>query len=110
MQAGQTWTGLPGLTAEDAAMVTSSTIYDRSKENLVPADLAVIRVRRILLECARRVRAGEEPIGIKTTTLTEQIAAGSGLLAPGDDWHEIVPDHCTHREPRGTNDTGDHRP
>ena len=45
------WTGLVGVEVEDASIALSQgAFYDRSKEHLVPADRAVVRVRRMLLD------------------------------------------------------------
>ncbi|MCW2939324.1 MAG: Phenylpropionate dioxygenase-related ring-hydroxylating dioxygenase, large terminal subunit [Actinomycetia bacterium] len=61
--------------------------------HLVPADQAVIRMRRILLESVKRVSMGEPPIGVKTSTNVSEVRAGSGFVQPGDDWHDFVPGH-----------------
>jgi hypothetical protein len=95
MAAKATWTGLGGLTAEDAAMVTSSPIYDRSKEHLVAADRAVVMMRRVLLDCAGKVEQGEPPIGIGASTPTEKIAAESAVLSATENWRALVPQHVT---------------
>jgi len=59
------WSGLYGLGPEDAAVnLSQGPILDRSKEHLVPADVACTRVRRILLESVARVQRGEDPIGL----------------------------------------------
>ena len=64
MSAGSSFTGLNGLTAEDTAMTSSmGDLYDRQREHLVPADLAVIRLRRIL-----RSIAAEDPDATRTAT------------------------------------------
>ena len=94
MRTGRTFSGLGGLTAEDAAMTSSmGAIYDRSTEHLVPADQAVIRMRRILLESAARVARGEAPIGLKTVTDVGEVRSWSSFLEPGQDWHALVADH-----------------
>jgi hypothetical protein len=94
MQRGTTYTGFTGITAEDAAMATSmGAIADRSKEHLVPADLAVIRARRVLLDIARDVSAGNAPLGLATKTAPADITAQSGDLRPDEDWRSLVPGH-----------------
>lgn len=60
------WTGLGGVEREDAAVALSmGPLYDRTKEHLVAADGAVMRLRRRLLDCVRAVEVGEEPLGAK---------------------------------------------
>lgn len=93
MGAKTTWSGLGNLTAEDAAMVTSSPIYDRSLEHLVPADHAVVTVRRILLDCVKRTEQGESPVGINSKTPSVKITARDAVLAADEDWRTLVPQH-----------------
>src|SRR3546814_2354043 len=66
------WTGLRGLEQEDAAMALScGPIVDRSEENLVAADIAVVRVRRRLLAAVKMVKDGEPALGAFLSDLTE---------------------------------------
>jgi phthalate 4,5-dioxygenase oxygenase subunit len=100
MEAGRTFSGLPGITAEDAAMAVSmGPLLDRSNEHLVPADLAVIRVRRLLLEMAQGIAAGNLPVGLETKTDSHKISAASGEF-PSDavEWRSLVPGHMTSEE------------
>jgi phthalate 4,5-dioxygenase len=65
MRMGKTFSGLINFSPEDAAMVASQgEIYDRSWENLVPADLAIARARRVQLENMRAVQNGEPARGL----------------------------------------------
>lgn len=95
MRSGESFSGLPGLTAEDGAIaVAMGPIVDRTKEHLVAADVAITRTRRLLLKEARAVAAGDAPAnwhGGKTPFAA--IKAASGDLAPGADWRDLVPDH-----------------
>jgi hypothetical protein len=94
------WSGLGGLTAEDAAMVTSSPISDRSQEHLVAADRAVVVMRRVLLDCADQVEQGQSPIGVNTVTPTEKIAAEAAVIANSEDWRSLVPQHTAYQSRR----------
>lgn len=65
LQMSANWSGIKGIIMEDMAMAMSQgPIADRSKEHLVPADKAVTRCRRQLLESARRLAEGRDPIGV----------------------------------------------
>lgn len=87
------WTGFRGIEQEDAAIGLSyGAIFDRSNENRVTADLAVVRVRRRLLECAAIVKAGEPAIGAYVADLT-RVAAPDVDVAEGTDWRTIAPYH-----------------
>ena len=87
------WSGLRGIMQEDLAIGLSyGPIYDRSKEHLVAADVAVVRVRRRLLEAIKAVEAGQMPHGLDMADL-------SGLTSPdedqpvGSDWRDLAPAH-----------------
>src|SRR3546814_16203202 len=73
------WTGMRGIEQEDAAIGLSyGPIFDRSTENLVTADLAVVRLRRRLLEASRLVKDGNPALGAFIGDL-------SAVAAPDED-------------------------
>lgn len=87
------WSGFHGIEQEDAAIGLSyGPIFDRAKENLVSADLAVVRVRRRLLEAARMVKAGEPALGAHIADLS-LVAAPDMDVAEGTDWRSLAPFH-----------------
>lgn len=89
------WTGLRGIEIEDAAIGLSyGPIFDRSKEHLVTADLAVVRVRRRLMECLRQVDAGEPPLGAMIADMTSVCAPDEDVPA-GTDWRTLAEFHRT---------------
>jgi len=101
MRAGTTFTGLSGITSEDAACaVVAGPIVDRSKEHLVPSDLAVIRTRRLLLDSASEL-AGSGSLAFGTKTAPGEIGAASGDIAAGEDWRDLVPGHVVLDAPAG---------
>ncbi len=64
MAAGS-WTGIESLLIQDAAcQETMGPITDHAQEHLGTSDVAIIRLRRRMLESVRRVQAGEPPIGL----------------------------------------------
>ena len=94
MRAGETFTGRLGLTAEDAVMTVSiGSISDYRGEHLVPADLGVVRLRRLLNDIARAAASGEDPVGLRPATETRRIGAPSGIVTAGEDWRGLVPSH-----------------
>lgn len=59
------WSGYPGVAVEDAIVgVAARPIADRTTEHLVPADLAVVKIRRVLMQSADAVEQGGDPIGV----------------------------------------------
>jgi phthalate 4,5-dioxygenase oxygenase subunit len=81
----------PGLiNMEDFSMTNSmGPIFDRSKEHVVPSDIAVVRMRRILLEAARQLEQGVEPLGV--TSDKSKIAATDAVMDLGTPWQSAVP-------------------
>jgi hypothetical protein len=91
------WGGLTGLEQEDAAMSLSmGPIFDRTREHLVPADAAIVHMRRILLTAARGISAGKAPPKLPSVKRIRGIADTE--LAPGAKWQDLVPDHGARRE------------
>lgn len=87
------WTGLRGLEQEDGAIGLSyGPIYDRTKEHLVAADIAVVGVRRRLLQAAELLKAGTPAVGAFIADLTK-VAAPDVDVAVGTDWRTVAPFH-----------------
>jgi nitrite reductase/ring-hydroxylating ferredoxin subunit len=86
------FTGLPSFTQEDAAVsMSGGAIRDRSKETLSVADVALPKLYRALLACARQASAGQDPLGLHADTA--HIVGVSGSLEPGVHWRALVPHH-----------------
>jgi phthalate 4,5-dioxygenase oxygenase subunit len=85
----ESWTGLRGVEVEDATIALSQgALYDRSKEHLVPADQAVMRVRRVLLDSVRRTIDNKPPLGVGIDL--SQVAARDAELQDGAAWQDLV--------------------
>lgn len=62
-QRTRSFTGIEGLSEQDAAIQDSQgLIADRTREHLGPTDLGIVRFRRLVLDAARALRAGVEPV------------------------------------------------
>ncbi|HXE16338.1 MAG TPA: Rieske 2Fe-2S domain-containing protein [Stellaceae bacterium] len=81
------WTGIArSLPLEDFAVQEAmGPIADRSGEQLGSSDVTIVRTRRLLLDAARRHRAGETP----AETGHDAIRALAIRLAPGADWRAV---------------------
>jgi hypothetical protein len=91
--ANGSWSGIDGVSLEDAAVQLSmGPIHDRTQEHLVPADRAIIRARRMLLDNVRRVQNGQDPIGLRPSD-TLNIRACDGHVSHKDQWPALVPGH-----------------
>jgi phenylpropionate dioxygenase-like ring-hydroxylating dioxygenase large terminal subunit len=63
-KSGLNYSGIPGVNTQDYAVQEGmGPIYDRTKEHLGTADLAIISARRMLLKGIRDVQEGRDPIG-----------------------------------------------
>jgi hypothetical protein len=86
------FTGYDSFTQEDAACsVSSGAIRDRSQEMLCTADLAIVRLYRSLLACARAARDGQ-PIPALQADVGRAIGT-SAEIGPDEDWRGLVPHH-----------------
>ncbi|MEG3126003.1 Rieske 2Fe-2S domain-containing protein [Sphingomonas sp. GB1N7] len=87
MRANTTFTGVQGLTVEDAVMTVSAGYLaeENSPENLVPADLAISRLHRWMKEISTRVANGDVISEVAPETETRRISAISALLVDGQD-------------------------
>ncbi|KAF0962493.1 hypothetical protein MLGJGCBP_04384 [Rhodococcus sp. T7] len=65
-------------------------IEDRTREHLGTSDLAVIRMRRLMLDAARRNTRGETPLALGRDFLYGEIRPGEELIEPGVRWQETV--------------------
>jgi phthalate 4,5-dioxygenase len=85
----ESWTGLRGVEIEDATIgLSQGPLYDRSREHLVPADQAVMRVRRVLLDSVKRVMGDKPPIGVGVDL--SGVRASDGEVAEGANWRDLV--------------------
>ena len=63
LQKTENFTGITGVSEQDAAIQDSQgRIADRSHELLGPTDVGVVRFRRLMLEQARALQRGVEPV------------------------------------------------
>ncbi len=59
-KSGRSYTGIKGLGVQDCVMQESmGPIADRTKENLLPCDAAIVKIRRLLLQSLREHQAGK---------------------------------------------------
>ncbi len=86
------FTGLENFTQEDAACsISSGAIRDRSIEMLSTADMAIVRLYRVLLSVARAARDGQPIPGVRADG--RRIVGTSAEIRSADDWRSLVPQH-----------------
>ncbi|HEY0580533.1 MAG TPA: hypothetical protein VGE94_00015, partial [Chloroflexota bacterium] len=90
VQRTRTYTGIAGVNTQDMAVQESmGPIYDRTKEHLGTADLAVIATRRLLLQAARDVQEGKLPPGSRPGSVS-QVRPAEMVLPHGAPWAEMM--------------------
>ncbi|MFP3693436.1 (2Fe-2S)-binding protein, partial [Burkholderia sp. SIMBA_048] len=61
------------------------------REHLVPADQAVVRVRRVLLDAVKAVAEGRQPAALGRDL--SGVGACDALLEEGAAWQDLLPSH-----------------
>ncbi|MFN2460918.1 MAG: Rieske 2Fe-2S domain-containing protein [Candidatus Velthaea sp.] len=91
------WTGIKGFQNQDiAAQESMGAIVDRSQEHLGTSDVAVIRMRRRMLETVRRFESGEPLVGQDTDIPYDQMASEQRVIPIDEPW-QIVGAHAGER-------------
>ena len=81
VQKTRSFTGIEGVSEQDAcAQDSQGLIADRTREHLTPTDLGVVQWRRLMLELARALTRGEEPVAPQHVA-SYAVRAGS-IVAP----------------------------
>lgn len=95
MASGKSFAGYRGGNRiQDAAVqMSEGTVYDRRKEHLVPADLAIIRMRRLLTDSMKLVEEGKDPLGLGEGYDFTKVSGATALLDVGARWQDLVPDN-----------------
>jgi phthalate 4,5-dioxygenase len=94
------FSGFHSFTQEDAAVILSAgSIKDRTKETLAPADAAVMRYYRMLIQLAQGVAAGGKPVGVDADPM--RITGRNASVPHGADWRSLVPGHNVTNRWRG---------
>jgi phthalate 4,5-dioxygenase len=93
LQREHTFTGIPTIRLQDAAMTTSmGIIMDRTKEHLGTTDMTIIRARQRLIRAARALREqGTPPPGAREPGLY-RVRSCSAVLPDGVDWRIALQD------------------
>jgi hypothetical protein len=86
-QKTQTFTGIEGINTQDHAVQESmGPVVDRSQEHLGPSDLAIIKMRRLLIDSIKVLKKGEDPPGLQSRY--SKIRPIEKILFDGFSWRE----------------------
>ena len=91
MQAGTSMSGIRGVQMEDAVVQESmGPIYDRRKEHLGTSDMAVVRMRRLMLQSVRDfIESGKAPIGLQSQVDHKKLRAEEAMVPLGTPWQKL---------------------
>jgi phthalate 4,5-dioxygenase len=89
MKAGS-WVGIDGFPHQDMACQESmGAIVDRSREHLGTSDVAIIRLRKRLLEAVGKFQRGEPLIGHNTALPLERLRSEQVVIPIGQPWQSV---------------------
>lgn len=81
------FSGIIGVNNEDIAVQESmGPVYDRTREHLGASDVAVIRMRRLMLDSVQRFDQGDEPLGLAEPVRYDQLHAFEAVLPKDTPW------------------------
>lgn len=91
MRSGRSTSGVEGVLNQDFAVQESmGPIYDRTREHLGAADTAIIHMRRMLMDSARRTAEGGAPVALEDGFADYgKLRAEDGVISTDTPW-EIV--------------------
>jgi phthalate 4,5-dioxygenase len=91
MESGASFSGIKGVQIEDAVVQESmGRIYDRTQEHLGASDVAVIRMRRLMIDAARALAdGGVAPFGVNRRTDYTDIQALERIIPLRDSWQAL---------------------
>jgi phenylpropionate dioxygenase-like ring-hydroxylating dioxygenase large terminal subunit len=83
------FTGIQGVNTQDMAIQESmGPIFDRTREHLGTSDVAVITMRRLLLEATHAVEVGRDPLGVHGSA--DLVRPAETVLPAGASWPEAM--------------------
>ncbi|HMN80758.1 MAG TPA: Rieske 2Fe-2S domain-containing protein [Burkholderiaceae bacterium] len=92
MRNGESYSGLAPFSMEDAACTSSMGPVSDRDEMLVPADLAIVRMRRYMLKAADAVASGGDPPGFSDPAFAATVGAIYATSEPDTEWKSLLPE------------------
>jgi len=85
------FTGIQGIPNQDIAMwLSMGVIADRTSERLGASDIAVVQYRRVMIEAARTLAAGGNPIGLMEPHIPQaKLRSAQGVVPKTTDWRKL---------------------
>jgi phthalate 4,5-dioxygenase oxygenase subunit len=90
MESGRSFSGIVGVNLQDAAVQESmGGICDRTREHLGQTDVAVIRMRRLMLASVRDFIGGGVPLGLREAFPYGKLAAEERVIDINAPWQMV---------------------
>ena len=90
MKAGTSWTGIEGFSNQDMACQESmGPIVDRTAEHLGTSDIAIIRMRKRMLEAVRLFQDGKPLIGLDPSIPYDRIRTEQLIVPIDQPWQSV---------------------
>jgi phthalate 4,5-dioxygenase oxygenase subunit len=90
MKRKESYSGIFGVNVQDIAVQESmGSIYDRTREHLGASDVAVIRMRRLMLDSVRRFQEGGTPLGLERPVPYEKLSAEERIIPLSTPWQTV---------------------
>jgi phthalate 4,5-dioxygenase oxygenase subunit len=90
MKSGESWCGIEGFANQDIACQESmGPIVDRTREHLGTSDVAIIRMRRRMLEAVERFQNGEPLIGHDPSIPYDRLRSEQKILPIDAPWQQV---------------------
>jgi phthalate 4,5-dioxygenase len=91
MKRGTSMSGIRGVQMEDAVVQESmGAIYDRSREHLGSSDIAVVRMRRLMLQSVHGfMDEGKPPLGLAEPVAYDRLRGEEAIIPLGTAWQTV---------------------
>jgi phthalate 4,5-dioxygenase oxygenase subunit len=90
VQRDTTYSGIAEFASQDLMVTeTMGPIYDRTQERLGTSDKAIIRMRRLLIAAAKKVREGGEAPATSPEHDYFEVRSAEKILEEGEDWRHL---------------------
>jgi hypothetical protein len=84
------WCGIEGFQNQDVACQESmGPIVDRTLEHLGTSDVAIIRLRRRMLEGVRGFMDGKPPVGLDVPVAYEKLRSEQRVIGIDEPWQQV---------------------
>ncbi|MBC2778923.1 Rieske 2Fe-2S domain-containing protein [Parasphingopyxis marina] len=88
-QRTESFTGITGISTQDqAAQESMGPIADRTFEHLGTADLAIVRIRQLLLKACRDLEEGSDPLGSQAALVP--VRPAEKVVPKDEDWRSAL--------------------